>query len=366
MCRQLQVSNQFGYREALVLKNVSYVWNHNCESFSSSKVFPEIKFMTSSQGQFIQNTKDTIIPGDQLMIADYLSLGLNMTMNFVHSNPIGGEDPNTGLYFEINGDVFLNYPFLTAYNLISSHINPVSSPIYDAMGGGILSLKKPKSPSVSQIIGIFDAKIYFLLLLCILFVAAFLKWCGQKSKLCGRSYHRQCIEMSLLIGFDPRTYGLIREKSCVIRIVIGASILTGFIMRKCFGCQLNAVWMLESFDYVSDLNESLKAHPRIQRILTNFMGGTILSSRWDLYEKPYDVPLYDDREEVMILGDLLEGDAVYLYVFEVLKQVQIKYPFLPTQLSRLNGFFGQTTIYYFPIYRHSPHFAKIYKRYVFN
>lgn len=73
MCQNLEVENRFGYREAVVHKNVDYVWHGNCDATTA------IKFILI----FRKRTKYRPVSGFQLYMADYLSQALNMSMRFV-------------------------------------------------------------------------------------------------------------------------------------------------------------------------------------------------------------------------------------------------------------------------------------------
>lgn len=87
MCQQLEVPRNFGFREAVVQKNVNYVWHQSCDSIGLEDNSSEIKFMTSPDPFDVKksNYTFTTISGAQLFLADYLSLSLNMTIKFVHS-----------------------------------------------------------------------------------------------------------------------------------------------------------------------------------------------------------------------------------------------------------------------------------------
>lgn len=199
-------------------------------------------------------------------------------------------------------------------------------------------------------------------MLCVFLAAAFLKYSKQCRKIGRKSLHQQAIETFLLIGFDQRLFGLLLERSYSVRIVISSAILAGLILRKCFGAQLNAIWAFDSFDFVSDLNASLSAHPEIKTIITpNFIGEMLIKEYTDLEER-YEIKSRLHPDYLQDLKELLNNESVYFAVYEHLRDIQQRFPFLPTKLSKLNGFLGETAMFYFPIYKGSPHFRKIFKR----
>lgn len=82
MCRTLDIVSNFGFKIANVFKNVSYFWHENCNEFKDNEIY-EIKFMTSNL--FDQESNKTTISGFNLYLAQYISIALNMTMNFINS-----------------------------------------------------------------------------------------------------------------------------------------------------------------------------------------------------------------------------------------------------------------------------------------
>lgn len=85
MCKTLDIVSNFGFKIANVVKNVSYFWHENCEEVTDNEI-SEIKFMTSDL--FDQESNKTSISGFNLYLAQYISIALNMTMNFINSEMV--------------------------------------------------------------------------------------------------------------------------------------------------------------------------------------------------------------------------------------------------------------------------------------
>lgn len=270
-------------------------------------------------------------------------------------------DNKTGLFYEINGDVFLNHKATLAFNPITKTIVPARSPIYDTMRGAILSLKTPVSFKMGNILSIFDVHIYYSLFVTVLAVVVLLHFSKKSGKLVQKSFHQKFVEFTLLLAFNRRMFGLVRERSHVVRLVLLALILPGLVMRKAFKGQLKAIRAFESFDYVSELDSTFSSQKEIEKIITHdFLGLCVLNVFMPTLENKYDVVSYDN--ETTEMDELLNTESIYFYTREFLERIQSRYSFIPTKISELSGSFGQMAVYYFSIYTNSSLFDKLYKR----
>lgn len=262
------------------------------------------------------------------------------------------------MFYKINGDLFINQRAISAYNFMSGRISPVASPIFETLSGGLISLKRPKAITFFGLIHIFDSKVYLWHLICIFGVSALLYFSNQPCKLSKFPLYRQLFEIFMLMAFEPKLPGLTKERNHIIRVIMTVAILSGLLMQKTFRGQFNAIFAFESFDFVTDLNASLKNHPEIKDIITkDYIGMVFLKTHPEISEK-YNITAYGDEE--LEIEDLLNKPAVYFYQFAEMQQIQLNYPFLPASLSKLKGFFGQLPVYYLPIHKKSSLFGEIY------
>lgn len=271
------------------------------------------------------------------------------------------------MYEEHNGDVFARNTMIPTYNIMSGTQLPVASPIYDSTSGGILSLKQPRPLGFGDVIRIFDVRVYCVLLLSVLLVSAFLYFSNVASRLRMQSFCRQFYETLLLMALEPRVPGLVRERQKSVRIAITVSILAGMVMRKNFYAKINAIFAFQSFDFVSDLNDSLHRNPDVKSIVTKDIGGAMVLQEIDDIRRHYEVTAYNARlTEVDRLDYFLNNKSIYFYTFVHVERIATQFPFIPAKLSRLYGLFGDTPVYFFPVSKYSPLFGRLYKWYAFN
>lgn len=189
-------------------------------------------------------------------------------------------------------------------------------------------------------------------------VSLFLRYGRQPGKICRRSLGRQLFEMMLLMALEPRTSGLILEKSPVIRIVITTLILSGFTMRKNFCAKLNSIFAYETYDYVSDLDESLLAHAHIEWVITqssfsfNLIRQTVSSKVKGMVRKEAQT-----KELDQMITRLLRNDAILIGSWDQLKTLPSRHPFLPVVSFKCGP---DLPLFSFPVNKNSIYYRKLY------
>lgn len=156
MCQELKIATRFGYSEALVNNESSYVSNLNCDS---------IKTLESNSVKVICRFDDEklAVSGWALHLSIYLSKALNSSMRFIRAEHPDMDDTMESLEVSNvdDGDVYSVDEFWPAYNLLTGIPYAISSPMSDMVGGGILSLPKAKSMDTADVIQVFDFKVSF-------------------------------------------------------------------------------------------------------------------------------------------------------------------------------------------------------------
>lgn len=151
MCEELKVLKFGGYSYGLIsFRNDSrYVWHQSCDYFDSDSVplrlvIPPVE------------PHPGFIFGLTLYLAEYLSLSLNTSTQFMKS--VGFEVPSSKSEFDFStdGDVIAsNYEYFFS-NPRNRVIRSMASPIFAKVTGSILSLKKPINLTVSSFLYMFD------------------------------------------------------------------------------------------------------------------------------------------------------------------------------------------------------------------
>lgn len=361
MCQPLTFSNFFGDRHARVEfsdnNNIAYCLDDNV-----GKNLESIKFIIDQKSQSFP------INGLQLYLSLYLSEALNKSISFVRQIRLGHEDNSTGLYSALNGDIFGNSrsPFAMT-NQVSGRLRPIASPYYHSEAVTVLSILKPVPLSVSDVLHIFDFNVYYSQLFCVLSISLFLRYCQPhrmtSSGICKRSLFRQLFEIFLLTTFEPRTYGLLKEKNLTIRLIITTAILTGFLMKKTFCSKLNALFAFQSFNYVSDLNCSLSKDTSLDTVYVVGTLGFHLIRKTNSYTLPKRLNLTHivllNVYEKDLVRKVIDGEAVLVGTDMDIKTVPLTFPFLPLMKTATDQ---QMPVYNFPISKRSRYFHEIYKR----
>lgn len=352
MCQQLKVTTQFGYKEAFVNNFTKYVWDRECSKDDINS--DSIKYMA-----LFNPGSDIYLPTTlALHLAIYLAKATNLSMQFLSVGFHHEEDNVTGLNHDIVGDVFLFHDYYFPYSLFSHKLHPLSSPLFDTMSSAILSLPRPCSLKGSELVSVFDFKTYCFLAVSVLLVSIFFRFSNLKSKITRRSFIRQLFEMSLFMSLEPRVPGLAKERNQIIRIIITVLILSGLLMRKSFLAQIKAVFAIEPFSVVTDLNEGLRKSDTKSIIVNSLYSKSFLEKKTKL-AKGYDIIGFD-IDEVERIKYFLNNESVWLNDYRGLDKLINQYPLIPGRLTTIN-MFGPFAIYYFPISTESQYFKQIYK-----
>lgn len=130
-------------------------------------------------------------------------------------------------------------------------------------------------------------------------------------------------------------------------------------MRKNFGAKINAIFTFQSFDYVTDLGNSLEANRDIKFVITRGWQCKALIKP-HLPSTEYKI-LENHKTDIEAIESLLNHDSIYIFTFDTLEELVALYPFLPAKLTGLVGALGQTPFYHFPIIKFSPLYSKLYR-----
>lgn len=224
---------------------------------------------------------------------------------------------------------------------------------------GILSIKRPGSCTIGDVVNTFESKVYLFLFLCVLLASLALRLFANfvsSSPLCRRALGRQILEMALLVAVEPRTNGLIREKRFAVRIIIAVLILSGFVMRKNFGAKLNAIFAFRNYDYVKDFGDSLRQNKFSNNVIARnqFMFDYVRKT----LELDMNVILDHRSDQLPLMRQFLQNEAVFVDHYAYLKRFQEKFDFLPLSVSKCGE---ELPICFFPIVTWSRHFKGLYR-----
>lgn len=248
-------------------------------------------------------------------------------------------------------------------NCVLNLLRPIASPFYLQIGNAIMCIMKPAAITASQVFHIFDTKVYYLQLICVLTISLFLRYCRQVTKICKRGLLRQLFEIFLLATFEPKAFGLLKEKILSIRLILTAIILVGFLMRKTFCSKLNAMFAFENFDFVGSFGDDMARDKNLKLL---YAVGAIPYHLVKENRKQYPMPtsitavhktLFDVTDFDMI-QNLIRGNALVFGYQGQISTLHLTYPFLPLKISPV---IFKWPAYNFPVSKYSPHFHKLYK-----
>lgn len=162
--------------------------------------------------------------------------------------------------------------------------------------------------------------------------------------------------MMLLMTFEPRTKGLILEKNQILRILIATLILSGFLMRKNFCAKLNSIFTFKTYDFVSELKESLISHENIKTVIASDTFEYELIKRTNSKVGKMLIKQTFVKVEEMIKR-LLEGDVIIVSSWNRMRSLPSKYPFLPIVSFKCGP---DLPHFWLPVSKESKHFKKLY------
>lgn len=352
MCQPFKTFRFFGYRYA----NFSFSENENLNCYcahNDSSCLNPIKLIFHHEGE------NFITGGLMLFLSQYLSLALNMSIRFVREIHLKEVNYTTGIYNEINGDIFANNRYgLMMTNFALDIIRPIASPLFYDSSIALMSIQKPNAISISEILHIFDIKVYYSQLICVFVISLFLRYCRQASAICRRSLLRQYFEIFLLATFEPRAFGLLKEKALAIRLILTALILVGFLMKKTFCSKLNSLFAFQSYTYVESLEECLENDSILKVVAFRQIIFNLIKNKYNLPPRVQVSQIWTlSPTNFDLIKQLLEGETIAVGPENYLSILQFAYPFLP--LKTVPGD-KKWPVYRFPILKDSRHFRKLY------